>query len=518
MHYIQCDRGDNMGFNKASRTENTKKNIVSSIGNKIVLLLLTFISRRLFIHYIGVEHLGINSLFSNVLTLLSMADMGIGTAMNVSLYKPIAEEDTKKIAALLNYFRCVYRIIAAAVFGIGVSLVPFLKYIVNLDTNIEHLYLYYIIFVIKTAASYLYAYKTSLVKADQKMYIVNRVEIYVNLSKILGQIVVICFWKDYLLYILLEVVGVIVTNVLVSKKADNQYPFINETIELKKDEKKVLFSDISSVFLYKISWSLLNGTDNIIISILLGTVYVGLYTNYYTITSSVELLIGLLFGSITASIGNLVATASAEKRFATFKVMQMVSFWMCGVVCVCLFCLTQDFIGLWVGKDLQLDQLTLIAIVCNVFFSICMRPVWTFREGTGMYKQIRYIMFVTAILNLTLSIIMGKFLGLSGVIFATSLSKILTYFWYEPNILFHNFFKTSSINYYISYLKNIGLLGVALVFGFLCCNVISGDTYLGWAVKTTICFMSVNLVYYLKYRKTKEYSEIKNKIQNMLCG
>ena len=161
-------------------------------------------------------------------------------------------------------------------------------------------------------------------------------------------------------------------------------------------------------------------------SIIVGTIYVGLYSNYLTITSNLEQFIAMLFTSLTAGVGNLVATESPEHRYDTYKAMQMVSFWICGIVCVCLLYLMQDFIVIWVGRDLLLDDLTMIAIVLNVFFSTCMRPVWTFREGTGMYKQIRYIMFATAILNLVLSIVLGKILGVSGILFATSISKLCT--------------------------------------------------------------------------------------------
>lgn len=504
-----------MALNTGSRTANASKNAMMSIANKICMLLLTFISRKLFIKYIGVEYLGVNGLFTNILTLLSFADLGLGTALNISLYKPIAENDTEKLAALLGYFKKIYFFIAFLVTAVGMGLIPFLKYIVNMDQDIPHLYLYYSIIVIKNAVSYLFIYKSAIIRADQKDYIVNRVDIIAGIISNIAQCVLIAVFKSYLLFILIGVGQVIIHNLIVSYIADRQYPFIKQKIELPKVEKKSIFSDVYSVSLYKVSWSLLNGTDNILMSIIAGTIYVGLYANYFTITNTLETFIALLFGSITAGVGNLVATSSPEQRYKTFQSMQMVSFWLCGIVSVCLFFLMQDFIQLWLGKDLMLDNIVLVAIVLNTFFSTCMRPVWTFREGTGMYRNIRYIMFVTAIVNLVLSIVLGKLIGISGILFATSISKLTTYFWYEPRILFKNTFNVKPTKYFLGYLSNAVLLLIVGVICFVPIHFIKDVTILNWLLKASVCMIVVNIVYYIRYRKTEEFENIKAKFWSM---
>lgn len=505
-----------MPLNSESRTKNAGKNTASAFINKIVILLLTFVCRRIFIQYIGVDYLGINGLFANVLTLLSMADLGLGTAMNISLYKPIAEEDTQKLAALVHYFKKLYRIIAAVVLLIGTALLPFLKYIVNLDVEIPHIYLYYYLFVLKNVVSYLFVYKTAMIRADQKQYLINRIEVIVSIVRIALQIAVIVVFRMYLLYLLLELLSVLAHNVIASLVADKEYPFLKERHELEPEAKKSLFTDMISVSLYKVSWSLLNGTDNIIMSIIVGTVSVGLYSNYHTITSSLETFIILLFSSLTASIGNLVATSSEERRYATFKSMQMVSFWLCAISVVCLYYLTQDFIAIWLGKQYALDHLTLIAIVANMFFSTCMRPVWTFREGTGMYRQIRYIMFATAVLNIILSVWLGKVLGLAGILFATSLSKILTYFWYEPNLLYKNFFDRKPKYYYGNFFKNVLLLAAALAVCYFPMKYLPWVNIGVWLVKAVICVTAVSFIYFLAYRRTPEWDNLMVKFQSLV--
>lgn len=505
-----------MKLNSDSRTRNASKNAVSALANKICILLLTFIGRRFFIQYIGVEYLGINGLFSNILTLLSMADLGLGTAMNVSLYKPIAENDTKKLAALLNYYRHLYYMIAIAVTVIGLGLIPFLPYIVNLNSDIPYLHLYYVVFVLKNTFSYLFVYKQSIVTADQKSYLVNRIDIYVNVLRVITQILSVIILKNYFIYILIELVAVIVHNLAISYIADRHYSFLKEKEVLSKDEKKIFFNDMYSAFLYKIAGSILGGTDNILISMIVGTIAVGLYSNYYTITNNLETFIMLLFTSLTASVGNLVATSTSEKRYFTYRTMQMVGNWLGAFVTICLLYLTQDFIILWLNEDMLLDSYVLVAIVINMYYTICMRPVWTFREGTGMYRQIRYIMFATAIVNIALSIVMGKIWGVGGILIATSIAKFVTCYWYEPMLLYRNFFDIKPLKFYLDYLENVMLtIGCGLIC-YIPIRLINGVSIFRWLGKAAICFVIVNAVYLIRYCKTAEFVNIKQKIISLI--
>ncbi len=506
-----------MGLNRDNRTVNASKNISSSLINKICILILTLISRRFFILYIGIDYLGINGLFSNVLTLLSVADLGLGVAMNANLYKPIAENDTDKLAALLNYYKHIYYMIAGGVFLFGMILIPFLPLIINMDNKIPHLYLYYIIYVIKTAVSYLFVYKTSIINADQRGYIIHYFDIVLNVVVISVQIICICFFKDYMIYLIIDVLAVLLHNVFVSVIANKMYSFLSIGTQLKKEEKKGLFKDISSAILYRIGGSLLGGTDNICISIIVGTVAVGIYSNYLTITTNIELCIALLFGALTASVGNLIATSSEEKRYETYKTMQMIANWLAAIFSVCLFYLTQEFIILWLKDfDLLLDKYVVIAIAINMFYTVCMRPVWTFREGTGMYRQIRYIMLITAIINIVLSVIMGVCIGIGGILIATTISKFIACFWREPFLLFKNYLGKPPKTYYFAYFKN---LVVTIICGLLCLipiKLISTISILTWIIKGGICCLIVSAVYFIMYRKTPEFMYFVNKIKLFL--
>lgn len=504
-----------MDLNSDSRTQNAGKNVASALANKLAALFLTFVSRKFFIQYIGVEYLGINGLFSNVLTLLSMADMGLSTAMNVSLYKPITDRNTKKLSALLDYYRQLYYLIAAAVTIIGIGIIPFLKYIVNLDSNIPHLYLYYVIFVLKNTFSYLFVYKQSIIIADQKNYLVNKIDLYINAIRVVAQIVVIIVFKNYLIYILIELTAVICHNLIISQIANRQYSFLKNREQLTTEEKKILFADMYSAFLYKVAGSIQGGTDNILISMIVGTVAVGMYSNYYTIANNLQSLIILIFTSLTASVGNLVATSAPKERFATFRVMQMVANWIGAFVTVCLFYLTQNFIVLWLDESMLMDRYVLIAIVANMYYNICMRPVWTFREGTGMYRQIRYITLATAVINLFLSIGLGKIMGVGGILLATFIAKLITSYCYEPVLLYKNFFRMKPIEYYWKNLENVLL---TLFCGIICyipvTRIISGSVW-GWISKAMICALVVNVVFYIRYKKSLEFAIMLQKIQQL---
>ncbi len=505
-----------MELNSNSRTRNAGKNMISALFNRFCIIILTFMGRKFFIRYIGIEYLGISGLFSNILTLLSMADLGLGTAMNVSLYKPIAMQDTKKLSALMNYYRYLYFIIAISVTIIGLGLIPILPYIVNLNENIPYLYIYYIILVLKNTFSYLFIYKQSILSADQKSYLVSKLDIFINIIRVTAQIVSVLFFKSYMIYIVIDLISIIVHNIAASHIADKHYPFLKEKEKLSKGEKRILFENMYSAFLYKISGSILSGTDNILISIIVGTIAVGLYSNYYTIIFNLETIVMLLFNSLTAGIGNLVTTSSFKKRYTTFQTMQMVGNWMGAFISICLLYLMQDFIVLWLNREMLMDSYVLIAIVINMYYTICMRPVWTFREGTGMYRQIRYIIFLTAMINVFLSIMMGRIWGVAGILIATSIAKFVTCFWYEPMVLFKNFFGINPRKYYFEYFINVLMTMCCALVCYFPISLIKSVSILSWVCKSTICVFIVNTLYLARYYKTTEFADIKCKIVNFL--
>lgn len=505
-----------MALNEKSRTENAKRNAMFAVAKKIVTLVLVLISRKIFIKYIGVEYLGINSLFANVLTLLSLADLGIVTAINISLYKPIAEKDYRTLAAIIGYFKKIYWGIAAVITIVGIGLIPFLKYIVNMDQDIPHLYLYYIIMVCRNAFSYLFAYKSSIVNADQKSSTIDNITIWLTFVKTILEVIAIVVFKNFLAYLLVDVLFVVTRNLMVAYVANKQYPFIKEKVELNSEEKKNIRSNLFSLSLYKISFVALNGTDNILMSIMVGTIYVGMYSNYYSVSTNIEGILGLIFMALTPSIGNLVATSKGKDVYRVFNQAQVASYWISGVVCAGLTFLIQDFITLWLGEGMLLDKYTVAAIALYQYYAICMRPVWIFREGTGMYRQIRYIMLITAGLNIVLSIVLGKYFGISGILFATTISNMLTCFLYEPRILFKTFLNTNPIIYYRDYIINALLTLFGMVLCYFALKRLTEVSVVMFIIKGVICVSIMSAVYFVRYFKTPEFKGLVGRVRSLI--
>lgn len=508
------DKGG-ISLNDNSRTRNSSKNIISGIVNKLVLLILSFVSRKIFIVFIGIQYLGINGLFSNVLQLLSLADLGFGVAMAYSYYKPLAEKDKTRLAGLTTFYKNIYNGIAIAVAVIGIALIPFLKYIVNMDQDIPHLYLIYLISLGNTVFSYLFVYKSSIINADQKSYLINKISIYINVAKLILQCVGMVVFKNYFAYIIIEVISTIANNLVVSYTADKIYPYIRETGILGKEEKIDIVKNIKSVFIYKVSAAIMGGTDSIIMSKIVGTIVVGYYSNYLTITNQLVAFVQIIFSSLTASVGNLLTEDKKSKNYEVFKIIQMLSHYISAVVSTSVLVLIQDFISLWLGAEYLMSDRMVWAIAINLYFTVAMQPIWSYREASGLYKKTKYVMLVTAILNIVLSVVLGCFFGAEGIIIATVLSRLMTYFWYEPLLIYKICFKANSLSYYVDF----GISTVIIVISYLLIQYIFSRVE---SISWLMCFMKafatagiVSLLYLVRYAGTAEFKQCYKKISNM---
>jgi O-antigen/teichoic acid export membrane protein/aryl-phospho-beta-D-glucosidase BglC (GH1 family) len=503
--------------NDKSRTYNSTLNIALGLFNKMVTIVLAFISRAVFVQVLSVDYLGINGLFADVLTMLSLADLGFSTAMSYSFYKPLAERDERKIASLITFYRKVYNVIAIAVAVIGVALLPFINLIVNVDTQISYLRVYYLLSLMNTVISYLFVYKSSIIAADQKNYIVTKYSVWIGIAKTIIQTVLLYVTHNYFIYLGINIVATLGYNLLVSYKADKNYPYIKKRVELAVEEKNAIYKNLSSVFLYKVSTVVFNGTDNIIISVIVGTSFVGLYSNYNTIISNqLGSIIVILFGSLTASIGNLVVKEDVKKRFEVFKTMQMVSFWLSGIFITCLYFLTQDFITLWIGSQYLLGRDTLIVILLNFYIMVTFNPIWSYRDATGLYQKIKYVLLITTVVNVVLSIILGKIMGITGVLLATAIAKLSTYFWYEPKLLYRDFFNKKAGSYYLGHLVNCTMIILSIAITTIILPTYKEVTVINWLIRAVICGIVSFVIYLIRYCKTEEFIFVLERCKRVL--
>ena len=310
----------------SQRTQKSTFNLISSVASQFLAIILSFVSRSVFIYTLDARYLGINGLFTNIISLLSLAELGISTALIFSMYEPLAHNNKKKLAALTRFYKKLYTIIGIVITILGLSLFPFLDFFINLDVGIPNVKYYYLLFLLQSVCSYFMVYKTSIMIADQKNYILTRNTMLCNICATFTQIVVLLLWKNYAIYLVVIVAFNILGNFYNSRVAEKQYPYINDNEELENTEKRVIWDNIKSMFMYKLGGVILNNTDNILISKLVGTLEVGIYSNYSLILQKISNLTSLVFTSLQASLGNLNVDASPQKKKEMFDILSLMSF------------------------------------------------------------------------------------------------------------------------------------------------------------------------------------------------
>ncbi len=501
------------------RTESSIKNLIYAFGGKIVELLVKLVTRFVFVKILATEYLGLNGLFSNILSILSLVELGIGPALTYSLYKPLAHKDTKKIKALINLYKKLYNIIGIVILLLGISITPFLPYLINKMPNISNIYYIYILFVLNTSISYFYTYKRSLLEADQKRYIST---IYVQIFNIIlniSQIIVLLITHNYIMYLFIQIIMTLLVNVSISKKAEKIYPFMKEkNIEkVDKDTKKTITKNVFAMVFHRIGGVVVNGTDNIIISKYVGLSEVGLYSNYYMIITALKGILTQIFTSITASVGNLVAIESQEKAYNVFKKILFLNFWLYSFSTICLMCLFNDFITLWLGKEYLFSIQIVILIVANFYVTGMRKTVLTFRDALGLYWQDRYKPIFESVINLVVSIMLVKYIGIVGVFIGTFVSTITTCSWVEPYMLFKYGFKKSSKEYF-SLITFYAILTIILTITMysLLTSLFNQITIITLIIKAVLCIIIPNMVFCTLFYKTDEFIYYKNLLINII--
>ena len=414
-----------------SRTKNSVLIMATSGARQLLTLLLSFASRTVFIYVLGARYLGINGLFSNILAMLSLAELGIGSAISYYLYKPIALDDRERIKSLMQFYRNCYRIVGLTILGFGCLIMPFLDKMVNLHQPIpENLYLIYFLFLLDSAFTYLFwAYKQAIMFANQQQYKIEKINIGFAIVSCCVDIVVLLIFKNFIAFLLFKMAIVIIKNVVIAKKIDKAFPYLLEKdiIKLSQLEMKNIFKGGFNESVFKLGSTLCNSTLNIIVSIFIGTVFVGYYSNYYMIIGQISVIFGLIMGSIVAGIGNVVATETAEKTYALYKQLDMGVFLVNAFCTICMFQLLNSFIHLWlghVGREYILSQVIVGLICLDFYLNNSCQVIATYRTATGQFKIGRNRQVIAGIINIPLSIGLIKLFGLTGAFMSPVLCKL----------------------------------------------------------------------------------------------
>lgn len=485
-----------MSQRKNSRTINSILNGTSGIVVQIFTTLLTFLVRTVFVKCLDDAYLGVNGLFSNIFTLLSLAELGIGNAIIFRLYKPIAENDYITVKRLVTFYKRCYTYIAIAVGAIAISLLPFLNYLIKANTEIEGLHIIYLIYILDTVSSYAFTHKISLISAYQRERVVSLNTLCTNIVTSVLQILSLLLLKSFYLYLIIKIICFLAFRFFLKKRVDREYPYINEEPHetVSKTTAKEIFNDVKALFAYKIGSALLNGSDNIIISAFIGTNHVGIYSNYYLIISAVKTMMVRLLHGFNASIGNLNAVGDKETKKNVFFQVNYLTFFLFSFGCACLLALTEDFIKLWIGMKYLFDTKILIVLVICFYVSGCHQIIMTYRDTTGLFRKGWYMPIITAIVNIVLSIIGAKTLGVLGVFMATFISQLLTRTWFDPFLVCKYKLSVNPFMYYWRYLYFALAAGMNVFITYKLCSLITLAGIFGFAVKCLVALTSAAML------------------------
>lgn len=507
------------------RIANSLKNFLFGSFSQIAALALSFVVRSVFIHYLDISFLGLNGLFTNILTVLSLAELGFGSAMIYSLYQPLAYGDSNKIAAYMQFYSKVYVAIGVTVGVIGLSLIPFLGYLVkeNVD-RFDNFILIYILFLTESVTSYFFAYKRSILNADQKSYICSWWHFVFLVIRSLLQIILLVSYANFVLYIVIQILSTIGENIYISSKVNALYPYLKykHDITLTREELANIKKNVYALILSNFSRVALKGTSNILISVCVGVTIVGIYSNYIMITGALVMILSQVFSALTGSVGNYIAKEDPRRFIDLFMRLDFLNFWLYGITSICIYVFINPFIGFWIGDEYLLDKSVVIVITINFLLEGFLYSLWLFRSTMGLFVQGKYRPVFTAAINLVLAILLGKYLGLIGVLLGTTFARLLVNVWYDPYVIFKYGFKVSVRNYYIEYLKRVLLiLIVSIMCEYLYSNILNVNSFALFFIALALVFLLINILFSIMYRRNpylSYYMIVFNKsIANLLC-
>lgn len=497
------------------RIDKVKKNIRSTALVYLIKIVLQFIVRMILVKILPVEYLGINGLFTNILAVLSLSELGIGPAMVFSLYKPLAVNDTNTVCAIMSVFKKSYIVIGLLILVSGFCLTPWLDFFLKEQPDINHLQWIYLIFVLDTGISYFYSYKRSLLIADQKQNIAN---FYQGLMQIiLGccQCVFLIFTESYWSFIILKVIATLLENILVARRVDVLYPYLkNKNMYcLSNYIKKDITKNVKALFFGKLGGIVVFSSTNIIISKYIGLSVVGLYSNYLLIINAVNAFLNQLYGALTASIGNLAVLGTDEKKLEVFKVLNFITASIAAYISIGFYLFFNPVIIMWLGKEYIFSTDIVILISINFYLTTMRKPSQIFEDAFGLFWQKRYMPIPEIIINLTTSLIGAKYFGLIGILLAVTVSTILVPLWFEPYVILKNRLRYSFFDFWKNFLWYCFFTFViGFILDYIYCYWNPNNDIVSFALEIIAYTVLFNIIWIMIFYNKQEFKYLKNTI------
>jgi O-antigen/teichoic acid export membrane protein len=504
-----------------SRTRNSVFNISAAFLLKICTIFTSFVSRTIIIYILGDVVLGLNSLFTTILTVLSLSELGVTSAITYHLYSPMKNKNENKLKEITLLYKTCYRVIGIVMFILGIALIPFLDQFVNINVDYDiNINVIYIMTLLRSVVSYwFYGFSQVIIEADQKQRVVSTYNTISNLISIVVIILALVLFKNYYIYLLILILFEIIRNIFLYIYTKRNYPWLNDlkNIHISSKLKKLVFKDVYSVFVFKITTTIGQSIDNILISMFISTILVGYYGNYTMIATYVISIATMIINSMGASVGNLHAENDLNKTKKIFYEIDMINFIIMAIFTVCLNQLLTPFILFWL-KDTKFVISTLcVHLICaNNYIISSLNAIYIFRNALGLFNYGKYNFLACGISNLIFSIILGKFFGLEGVLIATFLSYFIISTYPFPHYLFKYGFKSSPVSYYIEMTFRMVLVILMCLLSNMICKYISIKGLMGLVIQGILCsFVSIMLIS-ICYYKSDKYLSLINRLKNLI--
>lgn len=506
---------------KSSRVKNSFYNVSATLVEYFLKLVLVFITRTIFIKKLGSDYLGLEGLFTNIIQILSITELGLGSAITFSLYKPLFEKNYNKINLLMKVFKKCYFVIGLIIAVIGLIIIPFLPIIINSSVDFGNVYLIFFLYILQTLSTYWFlAYNEILLNADQKQYKAFMVNNIIIVIKFIMQLISLIVYESFLMFIISTIISNLLRNYLITRLVRKNYSYLNikNDYKLDDDEKSTLVKNVVGMSMYRISSTVMNSTDNIIISIFISLNITGIYSNYLLIVSNLKLVLNTLFTSMTSSVGNLYAEGNKEKNELVFRRLSFLNFWFFGIASICLWCLLNDFIELWIGKDYIFDISIVFVIVLNFITDGLQRTVLIYKDACGLFWKGKLRPVFSAITNIVLSLVLVKYMGIFGVILASIISRFITTWWFDPYLVYKNIFNKSPMSYYLKYFEYLLVVVLTAFFTKYILGFIVLNQMYTLLLKGVLCVIISCVIFCVLYSKTTEFKYFKVLLLNKTKG
>ena len=493
-----------------SRRRNSTRNAVAGLLKTMLGTFFPFVVRTVIIKHLGEQFAGLSGLFTSILGVLNLAELGLSSAIIFNMYKPIADKDTRTVKALLNFYKMLYRVIGTLILVVGLCIMPFIPKLIN-GTWPEsvNIYILYTLYLFSSSVSYfLFAEKNALLTALQRMDLVDAVFLIVQSLFYCVEIFLLIATKNIYLYVSAMIAKNVVCNIITAIVANKKFPEYIGKEKISRAHKKAIKTQVTGLLIGKIGDVCRNSLDNIIISALFGLTSVTLYGNYYYIYNAVYAFILVLSRAVTASIGDSIAKENLEHNYAIFNKTYFAFNWIITFCAICMLCLYQKFIKIWLGDEFLLPTLTMVQF-CFYFYCISSNCTHNnFVDGNGLWNKLKIFYILEAVFNLILNVILGILFGLDGIVLATILTIITLNYITRTNVLFREYFKRSPKSFYLSSLKYLIVLFLVGALTYWICLFNTNEGILVLVINVLICLVVPNISMMILFKNNPYYEDL----------